>query len=72
MKSQRALARGAQSNIPEDVTILNFYLYVSFLQSFSIASFISSKVRLYCAVQQNQGSNTGRLLRVLQSRPFKT
>ena len=28
MKSQRALARGAQNNMPDDVIILNYYLYV--------------------------------------------
>ena len=28
MKSQRALARGAQNNNPEDVNILNYYTYV--------------------------------------------
>ena len=29
MKSQRALARGARNNLPDDVSILSYYLYVS-------------------------------------------
>ena len=39
MKSQRTLARGAQNNLPDDMTVLNYYLYVSLMIVYFLVAF---------------------------------